>query len=171
MRRGLVLALLAFAACRATLPDTKLAALDAVLAAKDDNDPRLDTAFEGLSESAKRSFRARFADYPREYFNERGTIVYVLGRNMKTPADWAFFRAVVAEPPCRSLADCAKAGEAGGPGDEVTLAYPALVALKRAQREFSTGGSMQAAARTVVREALKSEAPAVRRLAERGPGR
>lgn len=164
MRRGLVLAL-ALTACRAHLPDPKLAALESILAAKDDNDPRLDTAFEDLSEAAKKAFRRRYAELAPESFNERGTIVYVLGRNMRTLADWEFFHAVVAEPPCLSLSDCARAD--GVPGNEVTLAYPALVALKRAQREQG-GGRWQEAARRVVAEALRSEAPAVRRLAERG---
>lgn len=167
MRRGLFFALLVLTACRASLPDPKLAKLEHILSARDDNDPRLDTDFEELSEATKRAFRRRYNELPHEYFNERGTLVYVLGRNMTTLADWEFFHAVVAEPPCLSLSNCSKAG--GVPGNEVTLAYPALVALKRAQRE-QVGGRHKEAARRVVAEALRSEAPAVRRLAERDPG-
>lgn len=167
MRGGLVLALIVLSACRATLPDPKLAKLEAILAARDDNDPRLDTDFEELSEATKKAFRRRYNELPLEYFNERGTLVYVLGRNMTTVSDWEFFHAVVSEPPCLSLSNCSKAG--GVPGNEVTLAYPALVALKRAQRE-AEGGRNKEAARRVVAEALSSETPAVRRLAERDPG-
>lgn len=171
MRRAAVLALLALAACRAHAPDPMLRALDAVLAAKDDNAPRLDRDFDALSEAAKAAFRRRYAELPREALNERGTVVYLLGRNMKTAADWEFLRAVVAEAPCRSLADCAREDAAGGSGDEVTLAYPALVALKRAHRELSEGGPGRERARAVADAALHAEAPALRRLAERGPGR
>lgn len=168
MRRGLFLALLVLAACRASLPDPKLIQLERILAARDDNDPRLDSDFEELSEATKRAFRKRYNELARESFNERGTIVYLLGRNMTTVSDWKFFHAVVAEPPCLSLSNCTKAE--GTHGDEVTLAYPALVALKRAQRE-AEGGRNKEAARRVVAEALRSESPAVRRLAERNPGR
>ncbi|MBI2362338.1 MAG: hypothetical protein HYV15_03010 [Elusimicrobia bacterium] len=171
MRRGLALALLVLSACRAHLPEPRLAALDAVLAAKDDNDPRLDRDFEGLSQAAKKAFRLRYAELPREYRNERGIVVYLLGRNMRTPEDGDFLRRVAGEAPCLSLWDCSQAGGGAGPGDEVTLAYPSLVALKRAEAELARGGPHKEEARTVSEEALASQAPAVRRMAERLAGR
>ncbi|MBI5595303.1 MAG: hypothetical protein HY928_04355 [Elusimicrobia bacterium] len=171
MRRGLVLALLVLAACRAHLPDPRLAALDAILAAKDDNDPRLDRDFERLSEATKQAFRRRYAELPREYRNERGTVVYLLGRNMTGPADWDFMRRVALEEPCQSLWDCSQPGGGTGPGDEVTLAYPSLAALKRAEAELSRGGPHKEEARAVIEDALSSKAPAVRRMAERLFGR
>lgn len=172
MRRGLLLlALFSLASCRAHAPDPRLNALDAILAAKDDNDPRLDRDFNGLPRATKRGFRLRYRQLPREHRNERGTIVYLLGRNMKTAEDWDFLRKVAAEPPCLSLWDCSKPGGGAGPGDEVTLAYPSLVALKRAEQELSSGGPHKEEARAVIEEALSSKAPAVRRMAERLRGR
>lgn len=171
MRRGALLALLVLAACRTAPPDPKLRELDSILQAKDDNDPRLDRDFNELTEPTKERLRRRYDELPLEYLNERGTIVYILGRNMRTSTDWDFLRRVVAEPPCRSQSDCSRTDERGSHGNEVTLAYPALVALKVAQRELSASGPHASRARRVVDEALRSESPAVRRLAERAPGR
>lgn len=172
MRRSLLLlSLLALASCRAHAPDPRLGALDAILAAKDDNDPRLDTDFNGLAKSTKRAFRLRYRQLAPEYRNERGTIVYLLGRNMKAAEDWEFLRQVALEEPCLSLRDCSKPGGGAGPGDEVTLAYPSLVALKRAEQELASGGPHKEEARAVIDAALASKAPAVRRMAERLRGR
>lgn len=144
---------------------TKLATLEDILRSRNDNDPRLDRDFIGLSEDAKRVFREAYAALPRERRNERGTIVYLLGKNLRTGDDWAFLRAVAAEPPCLSLGDCAKpAGSGGGPGDEVTLAYPSLVALRQARRAAEEGGS-KAEARSVLEAAKTSKMRAVTRLA------
>ncbi len=134
--------------------------LEAILRSKNDNDPRLDTSFEGLSADEKRLFRAVYERLPRERRNERGTIVYLLGRNLSSPEDWAFYQAVVAEPPCLSLADCSRAAT-GGDGDEVTLAYPALVALRQARRAAD-----QTQAAKVVAKARLSRVPAVVRASK-----
>lgn len=143
----------------------KLAVLEDVLRSRDDNDPRLDREFEGLSPEAKSLFREAYAALPRERLNERGTIVYLLGRNVSAPEDWAFLAAVAGEAPCLSLADCAKpSSETGGPGDEVTLAYPPLVAVRQAARAAREGGSREGA-RRVLEAARGSRSPAVTRLA------
>ncbi|MDE2290665.1 MAG: hypothetical protein KGL53_01175, partial [Elusimicrobia bacterium] len=124
------------AACRPhDLP--KVAELKAILASRNDNDPRLDRDFDALTAADKAAFRALYRALPPEKRNELGTVVYLLGRNVSGPEDWAFLRAAAAEPRCWSLADCGR--RPSGPsdpadvGDDVTLAYPALVALKRAE--------------------------------------
>ena len=111
----------------------RLRLLEEVLRSRNDNDPRLETAFERLTQDEKRLLRAFYAKLPHERRNERGTIVYLLGRNLTSSDDWAFLREVVAEPPRLSLADCSRAAPRAS-GDEVTLAYPALVALRQARR-------------------------------------
>ena len=142
-----------------------LALLEEILASRDDNDPRLDREFVGLSAEEKALFRAAYAARPRERLNERGTIVYLLGRNLTAPEDWAFLREVAAEPPCLSLADCAKASAAAGEhGDAVTIAYPSLVALRQAHRAAAEGAPA-AETRSVLEAARTSKAPAVTRLA------
>lgn len=175
MRRGLAgaavliaLALLGRSLLRpaaAARAQAKLATLEDILRSRDDNDPRLDRECLGLSPEAKALFRKAYAGLAPERRNERGTIVYLLGKNMRTADDWAFFRAVVAEPPCLSLADCSKrSGDAGEHGDEVTLAYPSLVALRQASRALEEGASGPEA-RSVLEAAKTSKMRAVSRLA------
>ncbi|MDE2141488.1 MAG: hypothetical protein KGL74_02765 [Elusimicrobia bacterium] len=148
-------------------PSGKLRTLNEILGSRNDNDPRLDSDFNSLSPEDKRRFRQDYAMIPRESRNERGTIVYLLGKNMATAEDWTFLRDVAGEPPCLSLANCAKPpnGE-GDPGDDVTLAYPSLVALKRAQKALEEGTATKEA-RAVVEAARGSKMPAVLRLAGR----
>ena len=145
----------------------KLGTLEEILRSRNDNDTRLDTDFNALSSEEKASFRRKYGEIPVERRNERGTIVYLLGKNMTDPQDWQFFRDVAGEAPCLSLANCAKPpnGE-GDPGDDVTLAYPSLIALKRAQRALEEGKSTEEA-RSVVTTARNSKMPAVLRLVGR----
>ena len=141
----------------------QLATLEDILRSRNDNDPRLDTAFNGLSPEAKRLLREKYARTPPERRNDRGTVVYLLGKNIDGPGDWAFLRSVVEEPPCLSLADCSRVlPEAPEPGDEVTLAYPSLVALRQAAAKRP---SPEAAA--LIAEAKSSKVPAVARMAAR----
>lgn len=145
----------------------RLRALEDVLQASNDNDPRLDRDFKALSLEAKRLFREKYRSVAPERRNERGTIVYLLGMNLSSSSDWAFLREVVGEPACLSLADCSrKDGGGGAPGDEVTLAYPALVALRQAQRalEEARGGVEAKEAMSVIRAARASRMPAVVRM-------
>lgn len=160
-------------AARPGVGEDKARLLDEILRARNDSDPRLESAFNGLTPAARRSFREKYRRLPPEKRNQRGTIVYLLGKNLASPEDWAFLREVAGEPPCLSLADCGKAvpGEAGGDdsGDEVTLAYPALVALIQAERVLSEGGSAssRSEALAVVRAGKSSAAPAVAEMASR----
>jgi hypothetical protein len=140
--------------------EARLRELDEILASKNDNDPRLDRDFSGLSAEEKGAFRRRYDSLPLESRNERGTIVFLLGRSLATDEDWAFLRRVVDEPPCLSLADCARPSlGASGPGDDVTLAYPALVALKLASR------ADHLKAKPLIADAVRSRSPALARLA------
>ena len=141
-----------------------LRTLDEIFRSRNDNDPRLDSDFNDLSPGAKRLLRSKCAGLPRELRNERGTIVYLIGRSASSPEDWAFLREAAGEPPCLSLADCSVAAPAGL-GDEVTLAYPALVALKQAQAALQAGRAVEQA-RSVIEAGKKSRVPAVVRLAE-----
>ncbi len=143
----------------------KLAILEDILRSRNDNDPRLDRDFLDLSPEAKGLFREAYLALPRERRNERGTIVYLLGKNLRTASDWDFFRAVAAESPCLSLADCSRASAGSGEaGDEVTLAYPSLVALRQAHRAAQEGAP-PSDARGVLEAAKSSRMRAVTRLA------
>lgn len=144
----------------------KLKTLEEIFLSKNDNDPRLDRDFNDLTSETKSLLRQKYRELPPERRNERGTIVYLLGKNLSSARDWAFMRGVVAEPPCLSLADCSKTGAAGAVGDEVTLAYPALVALKQAQRALAKNRAAQGAL-GVIAAGKTSPTPAVARLADR----
>lgn len=162
-----VVALALWRMAHRTGSESRIEALRRVLASKNDNDPLLDTGFNGLSSEEKRRFRAEYSGLALERRNERGTIVYLLGRNLTSPEDWEFLREVASEPRCRSLADCSKSDPgSSAPGDEVTLAYPALVALKQAERALASDAGNKDA-RGVLEAAGTSEAPAVRRLLAR----
>ncbi|MFA6316262.1 MAG: hypothetical protein WC943_02500 [Elusimicrobiota bacterium] len=145
----------------------KLRTLSEILLSRNDNDPRLDRDFNDLSPAAKELFRRMYRELPEERRNERGTIVFLLGRNLSSPEDWAFLRSVATEPPCLSMADCSKPGRAAGHGgDEVTLAYPSLVALKSAEGAFVLGSrAAKDEALAVILAAKSSKTPAVTRLA------
>jgi hypothetical protein len=152
-------------------PPEALAKLDeirAILASRNDNDPRLDRDFNALTPDDKRLFREEYSRIPAEKRNERGTLIFLLGRNMTEPGDWAFMKGVALEPPCLSLSDCAKSPGAGGgeeaAGDEVTLAYPSLVALKQAQRALEDAPSNKDAL-DVLTAAKASRTRAVARMA------
>lgn len=159
----------------ADTPDAlvKLGILDDILRSRNDNDPRLDSEFNELSPQAKELFRGTYGGLRPEKRNERGTIVYLLGKNLNAAEDWAFLRKVVTEPPCLSLSDCSKKPAPGGGeealGDEVTLAYPCLVALKSAQRmlEAAKDPGQIKEAQSVVAAAKTSKVPAVVKLAEK----
>ena len=116
----------------------KLAVLEEILRSGNDNDPRLDRAFNDLSPQAKRLFRQKHHQLPAEERNERGTIIYLLGKNLNSAEDWEFLHTVINEQPCLSLEDCSKEMKAVPDGHLSTaLAYPALVALKQAERTLS----------------------------------
>jgi hypothetical protein len=120
--------------------------LTQILASKNDNDKRLDTEFKNLSPGTKYLLKQKYASLPAEARNERGTIVFLLGRDLAssgTAADFQFFDQVGAEPPCRSLGDCSQETKAG-PEDSheetaigVTLSYPQQVLLHTLQDYLS----------------------------------
>lgn len=121
----------------------KINILNEILKAKNDNDPRLDSEFRELSKAAKNLMKARYAELPDEERNDRGTIVYLLGRNLKSPEDFEFLCNVLKEPPCLSLQNCGQPppNQSGrhkeydhDSAEAVTKAYPQHVALKSIER-------------------------------------
>lgn len=142
-------------------PKSKLVELEEILRARNDNDPRLDHDFNDLSSGDKRALRKKYSAISPEKRNERGTVVYLLGRNLKSSEDWAFFRKVALERPCLSLSDCSRKPAPGSDeeaaGDEVTLAYPSLVALRQAGRAAEAERA-RASSRSAIRTAAETEA-------------
>jgi hypothetical protein len=110
--------------------------LNQILASKNDNDPRLDTDFRNLAPGTKDLLEEKYKSLPMESRNERGTIVFLIGRELNRPEDFRFLEEVGQEPVCLSLGDCKKEAPASTegmheePSVSVTLAYPQHVAVK-----------------------------------------
>ncbi|MGZ3685662.1 MAG: hypothetical protein ACXVB9_11465 [Bdellovibrionota bacterium] len=120
--------------------------LENVLASHNDNDMRLDTELKVLDEGAKKLFQQKYEQISPEKRNQRGTVVFLLGRNLTHESDIAFMGKVLAEPPCRSMQNCASdpphSGDVHGDNAvEASLAYPQLVALKSLERVLESGNS------------------------------
>jgi len=110
-------------------PVKKLEILKEILDSRHDNDPRLDTEFRDLDPAMKAKLQKFYHELPAEKLNSRGTVVFLLGRNIRTSEDARFFNFVLQQAPCLSLAHCAEAGEPDPESSsDVTLAYPQIVA-------------------------------------------
>lgn len=143
----------------------KIKILKEIFASKNDNDPRLDSEFKNLSDDAKESLKEEYSKLPRESRNERGTIVFILGREVRSASELSFFRKVLNETPCLSMSDCEKLGPPPV-GEEAhletlaqtTLAYPELMALKMQERIYRTSDdqSIKEAAISIIQEATRS---------------
>ena len=124
----------------ASLPQSeqrKLSILSEILTSKNDNDPRYDTELRNFSPEAKRVMVRKYADTQPEKRNERGTYVFLIGREIKDAADVAFLKSVLNEKPCLSLENCDRVPESGsgdeehlGAINETTANYPQLVAIR-----------------------------------------
>lgn len=151
----------------------QLQTLNAVLSSGNDNDPRLDTELKELSPAAKALFQQKYASLPTEDRNGRGTIVFLLGRNITSESDVAFLHSVIQEEPCLNMANCKQPmraddhGHSGETGMEVSLAYPQLMALKGLERLFQRDGNaaLRADARETIHAATKSPTDKVAELA------
>lgn len=147
--------------------------LDEVLAGRNDNDPRLDREFNALTMGAKALLQMRYTAAVPEKRNERGTIVFLLGRNLTSESDFEFLKQVLNEPPCRSLSDCQKEMPGSTAADdlhheagtEVTLAYPQLVALKSIERYLAGQGQSPQLTAAALRNLEAAERSPVERVA------
>lgn len=146
----------------------KLDILNQILASGNDNDPRLDTSFNDMTQEEKRALESKYAALPREQHNQRGTIVYLLGRDPRTKADWDFLSETAAEPPCQGLRSCDSAEDLPNDhrdiGIELTLSYPSMMALRQAENAVKRGNS---AGMAVVRAAAESSSRVVSEEAKR----
>lgn len=115
----------------------KLKILNEIFASRNDNDPRLDSEFAELTPEFKTALIESYKLMPKESLNERGTVVFLLGKKIESTKDVQFFQDVLSETPCLSLADCSRESKLENPEDdhlsesqETTLIYPQLMALR-----------------------------------------
>lgn len=113
----------------------KVTLLKSILETNNDNDPRLDSEFRNLSEEDKEALTSMYESMRPESLNDRGTIVFLMGREITRPEDAEFLKRVLSEEPCLSLSNCAIPNAARDPHmdsiNDSTLSYPQLVALNR----------------------------------------
>jgi hypothetical protein len=115
-----------------------------ILESKRDNDPRIDTELKDLSPLFKLTLAMRYAELKPEKFNERGTLVFLVGRELVNPADVDFMRTVLTEKPCLSVTDCSRVPVAHAGEDdhremvnETTVRYPQLMALRALKQKWA----------------------------------
>jgi hypothetical protein len=124
----------------------KVAVLEEILASHNDNDPRLDKEFRNLTPGAKAALRGKYESTQIERRNDRGTVVFLLGREIKSLEDARFLAGVMGEPTCLSLEDCAHkppgtVDEHAAMANEITVVYPQIVAVKSFERLLAPADS------------------------------
>lgn len=146
-----------------------------ILESKSDNDPRIDTELKGLSPLFKNTLALHYSELKPERFNERGTLVFLVGREIVNPGDVDFMRTVLTEKPCLSVSDCSRAPVAHAGEDdhremmnETTIRYPQLMALRALKQRWSellkdsTGqGDLMRQIRETLEEASRSADPRI----------
>ena len=115
----------------------KLSVLSEILETKNDNDPRMDTELQHFSKAGKHALQSRYSALKPEKRNARGTVVFLLGRELESPEEAAFLGSVLQEKPCLSLQDCDRPPESHGGAEEhlealneTSANYPQLMALR-----------------------------------------
>ncbi len=165
-------AALALPAALAPRESPRLRRVEAAIEAGGD-DPRLAALVDALSPGERARLRGLWRELPRERLAQRGALVYALGRRPDAPQDWDLLEDAAAQAPCLSLSDCARPSRgADDAADAVTLAYPALVAVRQAARALrrEPRGPFAARARALLARAARSPVPALKRQARRPPG-
>jgi hypothetical protein len=128
------------AAKGADLAERKVELLASIFSTKNDNDSRLDSEFKDLDAATKARMRAYYAKLAPESLNQKGTVVFLIGRSLDSPEDAEFLLSVLQEPPCLTLLHCASRvpdQSEEDVGNEVSLAYPQIVALRYSGKAFA----------------------------------
>lgn len=155
---------------------SRVALLNEILISKNDNDPRLDTELRKLSPATKTLLKERYTAIAAEKRNERGTVVFLMGRELETAEDWSFLTQVVTDQPCLSLSDCTKADPVDAHGeekhlegaDELTRAYPEVMSVASVQRFLENHPKLTPAQASYAREFLeKAQASPIERISSK----
>lgn len=119
----------------------KIDTLNEILKSKNDNDPRINTELKTLTAEVHRALMVKYNGMAPEDRNGRGTIVFLIARDLKSTGDLDFLKTVYQEQPCLSMGDCQKAVDEGqshqAGGNEVSMNYPQLVSLYQLDQQLS----------------------------------
>ncbi len=154
----------------------KLALLEEVLETRTfDTDSRVDTELKNISPALKAALAQKFSTLPAEKLNQRGSIVFLIGRSASAPSDFHFLTEVAGSPACLSLRNCTHsepsegAHASGSSGESTTLRYPQWVALQELREQASNehlAEPLREQARQSLREIARTAAdPLVQRRA------
>ena len=130
------------------MPELKV--LDEIFQSKNDNDPRMDQVLMKFSDPVRSAIRKKYAAIKPELRNERGTIVFLIGRELSegrgNADDVQFMKEVLLEKPCFNLADCSKSAPPMSPEEEhvqgineTTAMYPQLMGLRYLKLALQSG--------------------------------
>jgi hypothetical protein len=115
----------------------------------------------------------RYRSLPPERRNERGTIAFIVGREISSVEDVAFLGGILSESPCLSLGDCSREEKDldnqhlhAETGSAVSLAYPQMVALHSIEGQIDRAEkgaklSYLSEIRRVIEDASRSQIPIV----------
>jgi hypothetical protein len=155
----------------------KLKLLKEILLTKNDNDPRLDSEFTSLSPELKQELKQLYHDLPKESLNQRGTVLFVLAKDLSRTQDLEIFGVALTEEACLSFANCSQSPNES-PDDhldsvnEVSLLYPQMVALNRLENLihkadfFSHTDDYIREVREILQKATLSKEPRIQQKAE-----
>ncbi len=149
--------------------------LNEIFESKNDNDPRMDRLLRDFSEPTKAELRKKYASIRPENRNERGTIVFLIGRELSEgrggTADLQFMKEALLEKPCLSLVDCSKSPSSETPEEqhleaihETTIHYPQLMCLRYFKQALENGNLspvMREAVIAILEESTHSPNPRV----------
>ena len=112
--------------------------LHEIIDSKNDNDPRLDSEFVQMSPELRKTMVQYYHRFPLEKRNERGTVVFLIAKNIASSEDLEFLKTVLHEKPCLSLGNCSELAQPAT-GEEIhlegmsetTASYPELTAVQQ----------------------------------------
>jgi hypothetical protein len=119
--------------------------LQEILASQNDNDPRLDKAFKGMTDELHSSIQERYHEIPEENRNQRGLLAFLIARDLKSTDDLDFLKKIYEESPCLSLENCGTRTSSDphlSGVDEASLNYPQLASLYQLEKQLNENPSM-----------------------------
>jgi hypothetical protein len=147
----------------------------AIEQSNNDNDPRLDSDLKNLSENLRASLHKHYVGLAPEKRNQRGLVVYIIARDIKTIQDLDFLRSVYEEAPCLSMESCGSRGEHDphlASIDESSLNYPQLVGLYQLEKQMQLNPKLLSDPNfrdrllAAIQQASKFPVPAIQKKAE-----
>lgn len=116
--------------------------LTEIIQSKNDNDPRLDHELKNTSPELHRAFFETYSQLAPENRNGRGTIAFLVARDLKSQQDFDFIEKIFQEEPCLNLADCKVSAPDTNPHtsgmDQTTLNYPQLASLYQLSQQLGS---------------------------------